>query len=117
MRNEFIENVNDYMKSHKIKKSFLILATDFGKDKIYRIMRGDTEPTYHDMKQIADALNQEISFFLESYAQRKNARKPLDVDTAFFAGEPSATQEELEYIQNLKEFIEHYDALTRVKVY
>lgn len=113
--NDFIENVNDYMKVHNIKKSFLILATDFGRDKTYRILRGDTDPTYTDMQKIADAFNQEIDYFMSKYEKNKRGISLQGVNTAFFAGNPPVDKDEIEFTQNLIEVIEHYDALTRVK--
>lgn len=114
--NEFIKNVNDYMKRNNIKKSFLVVATNLGKDKTYRIMRGDADPTYSDMEQIADALNQKMDYFMSNYVSMKIKRNYLDMGISFFAGDLPVDKEEAIYTQNLIEFIEHYDALTRTQI-
>lgn len=114
--NDFIKNVNNYMDNNHIKKSFLVVATELGKDKIYRIMRGDTDPTYSDMEQIADALNQKMDFFMSDYTEVRPKKNYLDMGISFFAGDLPVSKEEAVYTQDLIEFIEHYDALTRTRV-
>lgn len=111
--NNFVENVNDYIRLHRIKKSYLIMATDWSKDRLYRILRGDKDNiTYNEMQELADALHQSVSYFTENYDQSKNIVNVPEMAVAFYAGGGVESNEgELAYAKQVIELIDKMDAL------
>lgn len=61
----FVENINKYMKSNKMKQKALVKRTGMNKDKISRIFRFESEPKLSELEKIASALGKKISDFEE----------------------------------------------------
>ena len=111
--NNFIKNVNEYIELHKIKKGYLITATAWSKDKLYRILRGDKDNiTLEEMNTLANALHQKVSYFLEDFEQCKRRDNVPEMVVAFYAGGGERSNEvELAYAKQVIKLIDKIDAL------
>lgn len=82
---KFVDNVNEYITSKKIKQSFVALKTGMNVNKISRILNQTQSATEKDMEAISMALGHSIDFFLSPNFKMND----LDVDfeqVSFYSG-------------------------------
>ena len=91
---KYIDNVNTYLSTMKIKQTYVSLKSGIDVKKLSRLLTGVQEITISDMEGIARALGKNVEFFLAEEFARPAGVSSGDVDAVFYAGEPSAEQEE-----------------------
>ncbi len=110
---KFIENVNKYLSEMKIKQTFVSLKSGIEIKKLSRILTGVQDVSGTDMEKIADALGQEIEFFLSKNFFVPEMELPGASQFAFYAGTPNKEQEE--FAMQLVELIENADEVLSAK--
>ena len=110
---KFIVNVNKYLTVKKIKKTYISLKSGIEPNKLSRILNGVQEATISDMEKIAYALGEKIEFFLKENINISNNKIIDNLNVAFYAGEPKASQQE--FGLKLIDFLENIDAVLGVE--
>ena len=109
----YIENVNTYLAQMKIKQTYLSMKTGIDTKKLSRILTGTQDITSADMEKIADALGRKMEFFLNDSFQVPQIPEFMPEKIAFYAGEPTETQEEIAL--KLVQLMENIDEVMSAK--
>lgn len=111
--NIFIRNVNQFLDERNIKQNYISMLTGWDKSKVSRILNGGKDITYSEMETLAEALGQDIEFFMgntEDMRVKNTTREQI----ACFAGQ--LEDDDLETAHLLVELFQFYDALTGVEI-
>ncbi|MCT4595455.1 MAG: helix-turn-helix domain-containing protein [Anaeromicrobium sp.] len=111
--NNFVKNVNKYIKYHGIKQSFISLKSNIEKNKLSRLLNGKQDILQEDMKKIALALDKNIIDFLNDDIVVNTVEYEESTSIAFYMGTP--TREKENFANLIFDFIEHIDAVLGVK--
>ncbi len=110
---KYIENVNEYLKSMKIKQTYISLKTGIDKNKLSRILTGIQDVSSGDMEKISKALGQKTQFFLNDDFKKPEINSFMPEKIAFYAGEP--TEEQEKFAEKLVEFVKNIDEVLSAK--
>lgn len=110
---KYIENVNTYLSQMKIKQTYVSLKTGMDAKKLSRILTGTQDVNSTDMEKIANALGQKMEFFLSDAFCVPRIRECMPEKIAFYAGEPTAKQEEM--AEKLVKLMENIDEVMSAK--
>ncbi len=110
---EFIRNVRIFLSERKIKNSYVSLVTGWDKSKVSRILRGDADIKMNEAYELANALGQDVKFFLgkEEDMRLVNANNN---HMLFYAGHLDETDKEI--AENLLDMFKYFDALTDLSI-
>ena len=92
---KYIENVNAYLSQMKIKQTYISLKTGIDPKKLSRILTGTQDISATDMEKIANALGQNVEFFLSSTFCVPQMNDCVPEKIAFYAGNPTEKQNEI----------------------
>lgn len=109
----YIENVNLYLSKMKIKQNFLGLKSGIDVKKLSRILNGKQDVNSTDMVKIAQALGQDVTYFLSEDFEVPDVLVEGITEVAFYAGEPTKKQEE--FAMQIIELIENADQILGAK--
>lgn len=112
---KFVENVNEYIKEMKIKKSFICLKSGIDASKLSRILSKTQEINITEMEKISTALGKKIEFFLDKDFSVQKRKIVGTGEIAFYAGE--LTKEQEIFAKQLLELIENADEILSAKDY
>lgn len=104
---KFIDNVNKYINYYSIKQTALSIKTGIEKNKLSRLLSKKQSIQIDDMENIADALGENIKYFLGEICLDKIHKN--DSVVAFNMGKP--TKEKEEFANKVFDFLEHIDAI------
>lgn len=106
----YIENLNLYLETRKIKQNYLSMKTGIDPKKMSRILNGVQDITATDMEKIAKALGETTQFFLQDNFRVPEEAGQESEKITFYAGEPAKEQEKiantlLKLLENIDEVI------------
>lgn len=106
----FLENVNKYIESKRIRKDFIAKRMSVHVSTLERYLKDEHYVGQNEMVKIAKALKKSVEFFLETdFTFCINEQKE---QIAYFSGQPSGSQ--LNTTNDLIEFINYHDALISI---
>lgn len=107
----FIKNLNIFLKTRKIKNSYISLVTGWEKSKVSRILNGDVTIRMDDAEVLAASLGKDVLFFLNDdetvyYSTKDN--EPL----TFYTDHSEKYNKKI--ASDLLDMFRFYDALTNL---
>lgn len=106
---KYIENVNAYLSQMKIKQTYISLKTGIDPKKLSRILTGAQDISATDMEKIANALGQNMEFFLSSTFCVPQMNDSMPEKIAFYAG--NTTEKQHEIAEKLEKLIGNIDEI------
>lgn len=110
---KYIENVNAYLSQMKIKQTYISLKTGIDQKKLSRILTGAQDISATDMEKIANALGQNMEFFLSSNFCVPQMHDYVPEKIAFYAGDPTEKQNEI--AEKLEKLMANIDEVMSAK--
>lgn len=110
---KYVENVNEYINYMKIKQSYVALKAGIDTKKLSRILTGAQDVSCTDMEKISKALGHKSEYFFDEDFCVSKIGKYLPEKIAFYAGNPSAKQDEI--AEKLEKLMENIDEVMSAK--
>lgn len=111
--NTFISNINLYLSERRIKQNYVSLMTGWSPSKVSRILSGKTDICDRDKQCIADALGQNVNFFMQDSGEMQ-IKKKLTNQLAFFAGDLS--EDDKKTALKLVDMFRFYDSIVNLQI-
>lgn len=105
----FIDNINDYINHHGIKKTFIAKRSDIEKNKLSRLLNGKQDILQEDMVKIASVLGKSIEYFMQGELNLQMPDYKDDTSIAFYMGTPDEGKRKL--ANQTFDFLEHIDVI------